>query len=330
MLSQEMLHGEKHADERKLLIDVSVKYYLDNMTQSEIAKALYLSRPKVSRLLKKAKETGVVSIDINYTSDQTEYIKDELLKRFKVKNVRMVKTQRNYTETLVEIGKYAADVVANALFDGMTIGISWGHSVRNTVWQMKNLSYEGVKIVELFGAISYEMGDTNLLSIGMNLAQKIGANFYPIPAPIFVENQEARDALVKNPIISKSLDMIENCDLILTGLGAVDAHVPQTLWDSYVSDDLKQEILKKGGVGFLCAHFFDGDGHVLDLEINENIIGIKTETIGKQKMIVVAGGERKSRAILAALRAGKIDTLVSDEDALLKVLRIDDEQKKTR
>lgn len=47
-------------------------------------------------------------------------------------------------------------------------------------------------------------------------------------------------------------------------------------------------------------------------------------------MIVVAGGERKSRAILAALRAGKIDTLVSDEDALLKVLRIDDEQKKTR
>lgn len=39
--------------------------------------------------------------------------------------------------------------------------------------------------------------------------------------------------------------MIENCDLILTGLGAVDAHVPQTLWDSYVSDDLKQEILKK-------------------------------------------------------------------------------------
>jgi len=323
-----MTKEEKQADERQLLIEVSVRYFLDGMTQSQIAKELFLSRPKVSRLLKKAKETGIVSININYASDQTEYIRDELTKRFNINNVRMVKTQSNYSDTLVEIGKYAADVMSNVMFDGMTIGISWGHSVRNTVSQMKKLSYEDIKIVELFGAISYDMGESDILSIGTNLSNKIGARFYPIPAPIFVDNNEARDALVKSPIIKHSLEMIDNCDLILTGLGAVETEIPQTLWDIYVEDELKEKILRKGGVGFLCAHFFDQRGEFLDLNINKNIIGIQSETIGKQKMIVVAGGERKSKAILGALRAGRIDTLISDEDALLKVLEMDDKIRK--
>ena len=60
-----MTKEEKQADERQLLIEVSVRYFLEGMTQSQIAKELFLSRPKVSRLLKKAKETGVVNININ-------------------------------------------------------------------------------------------------------------------------------------------------------------------------------------------------------------------------------------------------------------------------
>jgi len=319
-----MTKDQKVADERQQLIEVSVKYFLDGKTQSEIAKEMYISRTKVSRLLKKAKETGIVNININYTSNQTEYIKDELTKRFKINNIRMVKTQSSYPDTLVEIGKYAADVMSNVMFDGMTIGISWGHSVRNTVSQMKRLSYQDIKIVELFGAISYDMGESDILSIGTNLSNKIGAKFYPLPAPIFVENEEVRQTLIHTPIINNSIRMIEDCDLILTGLGTIENEISQTIWDNYVKEDDKERIILKGGVGFLCAHFFDGRGNFLDLDINKSIIGIRSETIGKQKIIVVAGGAKKSKAILGALRAGYIDTLISDDDTLLKVLELDD------
>lgn len=323
-----MTKEEKLADERQLLIEVSVKYFLDGKTQSEIAKELFLSRPKVSRLLKKAKEQGIVNININYSSNQTDYIREELTKRFRINNVRMVKTQSTYQDTLVEIGKYAADVMSNVMFDGMIIGISWGHSVRNTVSQMKKLSYNDIKIVELFGAVSYDMGESDILSIGTNLSSKIGAKFYPLPAPIFVENKEARTALVDMPLIKNSLSMVENCDMILTGLGTIDSEISQTIWDQYVRESDKQRIILNGGVGFLCAHFFDGNGSFLDLDINKNIIGIQSETIGKQKMIVVAGGTRKSKAILGALRAGYIDTLISDDETLLKVLELDDRSRK--
>ncbi|WP_143316795.1 helix-turn-helix domain-containing protein, partial [Clostridium sp. HBUAS56017] len=48
-----------------LLSEVASLYYNHNMTQSEIANRIFTSRSKISRLLKEAKDKGVVQIKIN-------------------------------------------------------------------------------------------------------------------------------------------------------------------------------------------------------------------------------------------------------------------------
>jgi DNA-binding transcriptional regulator LsrR (DeoR family) len=53
-------------EEHQLILDVAVKYYLEDKTQNQIAKELYISRSKVSRLLKKAKDNRIVEINIIY------------------------------------------------------------------------------------------------------------------------------------------------------------------------------------------------------------------------------------------------------------------------
>ncbi|MFZ5969679.1 MAG: sugar-binding transcriptional regulator [Bacillota bacterium] len=314
-------------DERQLLVEVSVMYYLEGKTQNQIAKELYLSRPKVSRLLKRARELQVVDININYDCDALEVLRNDIKKKFNVENIVIVKTLSNYEETLREIGKAGAKLLIQEIKEGMTIGISWGQSVRNTVSQLQEKEIKDVKIVELFGAISYDMNDADMLSIGRTLSSKIGGRLYPLPAPIYIGDKATRDALISNPIIKNALNMIENCDLILTGLGVVDENMPQTLWDVYVENDAKDRIKKNGGVGFLLAHFFDENGEFLDIDINKNIIGIETESIKKNKIILVAGGKKKSKAILAALRGGYINTLVSDESTLKHILELANKRK---
>lgn len=314
-------------DERQLLIDISVMYYLEGKTQNQIAKELYLSRPKVSRLLKRARELQIVDININYQSDTLENLQNDVKRKFNVRNVFTVKTLSNYEDTRREIGKAAARILMQEIKEGMTIGISWGHSVGSTVSQLENRKIDDIKIVELFGAISYDMDDADMLSIGRTISSKIGGKLYPLPAPIYIGDKSTRDALVNNPIIKNALNMIEQCDLILSGLGAIDGNIPQTVWDVYVENDTKEKIKSNGGVGFLCAHFFDENGEFLDMDINRNIIGIKTESIKKNKIILVAGGEKKSRAILGALRGGYIDTLVSDDKTLNMVLELADKVK---
>ena len=54
------------ADDLLLLADVAQQYYLEDMTQEQIARRIGVSRSNVSRMLKDARERGVVEIRIHH------------------------------------------------------------------------------------------------------------------------------------------------------------------------------------------------------------------------------------------------------------------------
>jgi deoxyribonucleoside regulator len=56
---------------KKLIHEAAKLYYLKNMTQMETAKILGISRSKVSRLLKEAKEKGYVQINVVSPDERT-------------------------------------------------------------------------------------------------------------------------------------------------------------------------------------------------------------------------------------------------------------------
>ena len=307
-------------EEHQLIIDASVLYYLEGKTQSEIAKELYLSRPKVSRLLKKARELQIVDITINYQNDEFEQLQGEIRRAFGIPHVVITKTLSHMDDTLDEFGKAASKELTSHLHDDMTLGISWGQHIRRAARFMNRKHYNDLKIVELFGAVSYDMGDADMLSIGRSLSDKLDGKLYPLPSPIYINDDSAREAIMKTPLIKSTLDMIENCDLILTGIGSIDSKSMQTLWDNYVDSEMKNRVIKEGGIGFIMAHFFDNSGKFLDIDINDHVIGITTETIKSKKIIGIASGEEKVRAIYAALSGKLLDTIVSDEETLRQVL----------
>lgn len=307
-------------EEHQLIIDASVLYYLEGKTQSQIAKELYLSRPKVSRLLKKARELQIVEITINYQNDEFEQLQGEIRRAFGIPHVVIAKTLSSQSDTLDEVGKAAAKELETMVHDDMTLGISWGQHVRRTAKFMKRRSHNHLKIVELFGAVSYDLGDADLLSIGRSLSSKLDGKLYPLPSPIYINDEGAREAIMETPLIKKTLNMIEDCDVIVSGIGSIDSDSMQTLWDNYVDVEMKNRIIACGGIGFILAHFFDRNGEFLDVDINDHVIGIRTETIKDKKIVAIASGEEKVRATYAALQGGLINTLVSDEETLRKVM----------
>ena len=48
----------------ELIIRVAKLYYMDNLTQESVARKLNISKYKVNRILKKAKENSIVQINI--------------------------------------------------------------------------------------------------------------------------------------------------------------------------------------------------------------------------------------------------------------------------
>lgn len=307
-------------EEMQLLVDVSVMYYLEGKTQSEIAKKFFLSRPKVSRLLKKARELQIVEININYQNDKVERLQGEIKRKFKIEKVVIAKTLPSEQDTLREVGKAAAKEIMKEIKSGMVIGISWGKNVRMMTSYLKKRSIKDLNIVELFGAVNYDFEPDNMLSIGHNISSKLSGKLYSLPTPIYVQDKGAREAIQATPLIKNTLKMIEKCDLIITGIGAIESQSMQIIWDNYVKNDIKEQIIEAGGVGFICAHFFDKNGDFLNIDVNENVIGIQTETIKQKRSVIIAAGKVKAKAILAALKGGYVNCLVSDEETIQKVL----------
>jgi DNA-binding transcriptional regulator LsrR (DeoR family) len=309
--------------DRDLLVEVAVLYYLENKTQSEISKELFMSRPKVSRLLKKAKEMNIVEIKINYESDSLNRMSKQAQHRFGIENVVVVKTLKDEMETIREIGKQAASEMKYYLNDGIKIGMSWGRTVKAMVDNFKHKSFKDIKIVELFGAVQYSDETEEFLSIGYDFSQKVKGTYYPLPAPLFINDSTTRDVLLQSPVIKNTLNMIENCDFIVTSIGVVNSKLPQRIWDAHIDPKTREELLGLGAEGYLCAHFFNSQGQFIQHPINDNIVGIKTNDIKANKIMLIAGGLDKASAIHSIIKGGFIHTLVTDDKTLRKILQKD-------
>lgn len=104
---------KKLVDDKRLIFKCCSLYYLDGLGQKEVADALGISRPTVSRLLQLGKDTGIVKIEV-LNPDNTNYgqMERELEKKFSL--------QEGYIDqSLMQefLGKGAVGDIALRYFD---------------------------------------------------------------------------------------------------------------------------------------------------------------------------------------------------------------------
>jgi len=178
-------------------------------------------------------------------------------------------------------------------------------------------------VVQLVGAV----GEGNPLIDGPDLARLLagvyGGEYRYLHAPLIVEDAHAREVLLGEPRIRETLALACRADVALVGIGAPQPAVYSLLRAGYVDREALAQLRAQGVVGDICARHYDAQGRVLDIELNQRIIGIELEALHDiEQVIGVAGGEAKAEAILGALRGGHVNVLVTDETTARRVLAL--------
>ena len=70
-------------------------YYIYDMSQKQIAERLGVSRPWVSKLLKRAKETGIVRIDINSPLAGMPEVEQRIMNKYRINRVTVIRPMAN-------------------------------------------------------------------------------------------------------------------------------------------------------------------------------------------------------------------------------------------
>ena len=92
------------------------------MTQAQIAHELGIYRTTISRLLKRGRDLGVVTIAINYDYNDSLWLEERLKQKFGLKEAVVAPLES-------EAGSYGAQLFERLLSPNAVIGFGWGRAV---------------------------------------------------------------------------------------------------------------------------------------------------------------------------------------------------------
>ena len=311
-------------NDQDLMVEVATLYYEEDLTQAEIGTRLNTSRSTVSRLLRDARRLGIVRITIDYPWARNSRREAQLKHVFGLRDARVLRAGNLTGDDLLEgIGHLAARYLESIIGSDMVLGVSYGRSIASTIRNLAPQRDLSLVVVQLLGAL----GSDNPLIEGANLARslaaKYGASYRYLYAPLVVEDARTRDQLAQEPLVQDVLAVGSQADIALVGIGALGDEAPSLIWRGYLNQHDLGGLQQAGAVGNMCAQFFDGWGRMLDTDLNRRSISIGLDGLARCKTVVAAaGGRRKARAILGALRGGYVDVLVTDDGAVEEVLAL--------
>lgn len=306
---------------REFLVEIARKYYIDALSQLEIAKEYKLSRPTVSNILKQCREEGIVEIRIRDGSAFSRGLGDRLRSRFGIGEVLIVPSSGDPSAVLSRAGAEAAAFASGEIKDGMKVGIAWGTSLFQMVHQMKHLNVVDTSVIQLMGGLGASNPQYDGADLARELSKLLNAKYYPLQCPVLVKNSQVRDIFVSENGIQETLGRTADLDIAFVGLSSNDPDKSALVKAGFQTHTEADETLKAGAVGHVCGYSYGADGEMLDLPVNHRIIGIEFDKLKKiPQRVGIACGAEKAAAIKAALESKLITTLITDEDAALRIL----------
>lgn len=310
--------------DREFLIEIARRYYIDGSSQQEIARQFNISRPSVSALLKRCREEKIVEIRIQESEkSQMNLLAERLKSAFSTDNIIVVPTGNEEVSTLISAGRAAAEFLNSKITDHMKIGLSWGSSLYHVVNELPLRHVTGIEVIQMAGSLGMKNTAYDGFELTRELARKLNGNCRFIQAPVIVKNSELKELLLKEPPIRETMKYMPFLNLAIVGLSSDRPEISSMVREGFIEKSEATFIQSEGGIGHICGLHYDSNGNFLDIQQNRRVVGINQDQLKKiPDLIGIACGTEKAEAIHGALCGGLINTLVTDEQAALKILRL--------
>tara|TARA_R110001599_G_scaffold323327_2_gene534743 strand:+ start:9437 stop:10375 length:939 start_codon:yes stop_codon:yes gene_type:complete len=298
-------------------------YYRLGLKQTAISAQLGVHQSSISRLLKRAEQEGIVRFTLNYPVGFHPELESALEKSFGLKQAIVVDSAPSDRELVRLLGSATATHLSGILRPADVVGISsWSSSLLAIIEAMRTGDATGAKVVQILGGVGNPSAEAHATHLTQRLAQLINGAPVLLGAPGVVPNANAREVLMNEPYVRQALGLFKDITIALVGIGAVEPSTLLSESGNAFSDEQLQSLKRAGAVGDICMRFFDAHGKPVDSALNAQVIGMSLDELKNVSRVVgVAGGMRKRDAILAALRGGWIDVLVTDADVAESIVQ---------
>jgi DNA-binding transcriptional regulator LsrR (DeoR family) len=299
----------------RLMTKVAHLYHERGIRQADIAQTLHVSQARVSRLLKRAVEVGIVRTVVVVSQGVHTDLEDQLERRYGLAEAVVADVDGDEAQVLSALGSTGAGYLEATLTGGERIGISsWSATLLSIVDRLRPLRTSGADtVVQLVGGVGVAAVQAEANRLLSELSGLIGASPTFVPAPGLVGTPAIRRSLLDDPAMESVSAAWDNLTMALVGIGGLrPSQLLQESGNAIAPED-QHELLAAGAVGDVCHRFFDATGRLVPSDLDARVVGIAPETfrsIGRR--VGFAGGESKHSAIRAAILGGWVNVLITD------------------
>jgi deoxyribonucleoside regulator len=306
----------------QLLARVSSMFYEQELTQSEIGEKLSLSRVKIYRLLKEAKEEGVVQISINWPIKRDSGLEQRLKETFNLKEVLVLIAPKQEDDLISKLGQLAARYLETLFKDHMTLAICLGKTTYEVIQAIRPNKSLHVNVVQAIGSLP-KMQQYDSAALVRQFAEKIGGEAFYLSSPPIADSKASAEIMRNQSDIKRTLAVARKADVALVGVGSLEPSTSVFIKSEAMTEKDLRALVASYAVGDTSWQIFTEDGKLHKDSFNQRVIGLSLADLKKIPItLAVAGGIKKARAILGALNTGVVNVLCTDDKAAREIMNL--------
>jgi DNA-binding transcriptional regulator LsrR (DeoR family) len=298
----------------ELLADAADMYYVQGLTQQEVAAALDTTRSNVSRMLQAAREQGIVRFEIVRPLKRDRDLETQIQATFGLREAIVLDLLG--AAPMGRLGELGATWLSERLEDGLRLTLSWGRTLQAVVEAMTSGREVDVEVGQLGGDLQLDPRMTGH-ELVRELAARCGGRYSYLHAPAILDSPDTVRELRSLRGIQTELAKAREADIALVGIGGYGhGFAAQLLESAHLTDEERREFDRLDPAGDIMARFYDDRGEQLDSPLRDRVLALELDELREIPTVVaIAGGTEKGRGIWGALRAGWIDVLITDRSA---------------
>lgn len=301
---------------KNLMYKAVYLYHKAGYAQKMIADELNVSTSTVSRLLAKASESGIVTVQVDPQVEQIVALEKELGRMLPIREVIIAPSNSlSPLDSRLAVALEGARYVQNTIKDGDIIGMCNGGTIRYLIQFLNPCRKVHTTFVMLHGTLpTYDYSvqmEENLAAI----SNVFGGKRFLLDFDAYVPKGAPFEYAMNRENIKKIMSLYEKVNISVSGIGALHPDLDSALADlTTVPEPGIQEFLKRNeACGDILLRFFDANGQECQDVNGLEIMSCKFETYRRiPTKIIVAAGKKKAGAVLAGIRGGLMDVLVTD------------------
>ncbi|BCJ32632.1 DeoR family transcriptional regulator [Actinocatenispora thailandica] len=292
-----------------LMARVARRAYLDQRTKVQIAEELGLSRFQVGRLLERARETGLVRIEIGLPDDVEFDLSGQLQERFGLRYCAVTEAPDESLQALrTSVGQAATALLEEVVTDRDVLGISSTRALMGLAEPPSGFSR--CPVVQITGAVS-RTDAWDVMEAVRRFTRVGGGPAYLYYAPMLCPDKSDSGIYSKQPDFVRCQRLFGELTVCALGIGAwgdglSTVHEAASERDRGIADE-------SGAVAEVVGLLLDQDGRRLNTPLDGRMIGISEAQLRSvPTRIGIAFDARKSEAVRATLASGLINGIVID------------------